>query len=137
MRLWHYRLVRFLPRSQLLAQWRELNSIIKKHDSHILINYVYEYPEENLLAYCNIVADEMCRRRYTIRSWDNYLDLVRRTEPETVKALAGQNPFPSHHSDRYLLQCFFNLQEKYDRGQKDFTEEFYTLLSRYCARYLD
>ena len=47
MRLWHYKLIPFLPNSQLIAQWRELNSIFKKQDKHILINYVYEYPKED------------------------------------------------------------------------------------------
>lgn len=35
MRLWHYDLLAFLPRSQLLAQWRELNSIYAKQDQHL------------------------------------------------------------------------------------------------------
>ena len=45
MRLWHYKLIKegLLPDSQLLAQWRELNSIYVKEDKHILINYIYRY----------------------------------------------------------------------------------------------
>ena len=35
MRLWHIDLIPYLPKSQLLAQWRELNSIFKKQDKHI------------------------------------------------------------------------------------------------------
>ena len=45
MRLWHYKLLPYLPKSQLIAQWRELNSIYKKQDRHILINYIYDYDE--------------------------------------------------------------------------------------------
>ena len=26
------------------------------------------------------------------------------------------DPFPGWHTDRYLLQCYFNLEEKYDCG---------------------
>lgn len=130
MRLWHYQIIRHLPRSQLLAQWRELNSIIKKHDRHILINYVYEYPDECLIHYANIVAGEMERRGYHIRSFDNYLELMRRTDPKIVASMAGENPFPRHHTDRYFLQCFFNLQEKYERGQADFGKERYLELER-------
>ena len=35
------------------------------------------------------------------------------------------------HNDRYLLQCFYNLQEKYDRGQKDYSQEEYQKLERF------
>ena len=41
-----------------------------------------------------------------------------------------ENPFPNHHTKRYLKQCFYNLQEKYDRGQKDFTLEVYMEIER-------
>ena len=40
-------------------------------------------------------------------------------------------PFKYHHNDRYLLQCFYNLQEKYDRGQKDFDKETYLKLENF------
>ena len=40
MRLWHESLIEVLPRQQLLGQWRELNSIYKKEDKHILINFM-------------------------------------------------------------------------------------------------
>ena len=43
MRLWHYDLIEYLPKQQLLGQWRELNSIYVKQDKHILINFIYEY----------------------------------------------------------------------------------------------
>lgn len=74
MRLWDYRLVvnGLLPKSQLLGLWRELNSIFKKQDNHILINYVYEYPKENLLLYSRMVIREMIKRGYKIKSWENY-----------------------------------------------------------------
>lgn len=126
MRLWHYKLIPYLPKSQLLAQWRELNSIFKKEDKHILINYIYEYPKEDLCLYADAVIWEIRRRGYKIRSMDNYnkyFPLPLSPEVET--------PFKNHHNHRYLLQCFFNLQEKYDRGQKDFSTELYQTLLRF------
>ena len=51
MRLWHESLIEVLPRQQLLGQWRELNSIYKKEDKHILINFIYEYPKKDLFLY--------------------------------------------------------------------------------------
>ena len=72
MRLWHYKLIPYLPREQLLAQWRELNSIFVKQDKHILINYIYNYNEKYLLNYTIMVMDEMRKRGYQIRSTANY-----------------------------------------------------------------
>lgn len=62
MRLWHYKLIPLLPRTQLLAQWRELNSIYKKQNKHILINYIYEYPKSDLYSYSMLLLLEMKRR---------------------------------------------------------------------------
>lgn len=55
MRLWHYEIIPYLPKSQLIAQWRELNSIFTKQDKHILINYIYNYPKDHLYTYSNLV----------------------------------------------------------------------------------
>lgn len=130
MRLWHYKLIPFLPKSQLLAQWRELNSIFKKQDKHILINYVYEYPKENLWTYSVIVLAEIKKRGFKIRSYENYINYFIDADASFScdMFINLDNPFPEHHNDRYLRQCFYNLQEKYDRGQKDFSEQQYDKL---------
>lgn len=63
MRLWHTDLIPYLPKSQLVAQWIELNSIYKKQDNHILINYVYNYGKEYLLYYsscCGTKEKDVC-----------------------------------------------------------------------------
>jgi len=141
MRLWHYKLISYLPNSQLIAQWRELNSIFKKQDKHILINYVYEYSKENLLFYTKLVLDEMIKRGYKNIHADNYvkyfkdyieIDRFSKNKAE-IKIYLGifDNPFPNHHTNRYLLQCFYNLQEKYNRGQKDFSEKQYKILEEF------
>lgn len=122
MRLWHYKLIPYLPKSQLLAQWRELNSIFKKQDKHILINYVYEYNVQELHYYTDLVINEMGKRNIKIKNWNNYNDMF--DEPTNIKL----QPFKRHHNTQYLIQCFYNLQEKYDRGQKDFTREQYEKL---------
>lgn len=125
MRLWHYKLIRFLPKSQLLAQWRELNSIYKKQDKHILINYVYEYPREDLLAYSLLVMSEMNERGIDIRKTENFDSYFSGVYVKSIPNLENFVPFKEHHNNRYLLQCFYNLQEKYDRGQKDFRYGLY------------
>ena len=130
MRLWHYKLLPYLPKSQLVAQWRELNSIFKKQDNHILINYVYEYPKDDLWRYTYLLLREFEKRGINVRNYNNMENYF--TEGKNWYPLCGCfNPFPNHHNNRYLLQCFYNLQEKYDRGQKDFSKEQYEELEKF------
>ena len=133
MRLWHYEIISYLPNSQLLAQWRELNSIFKKQDKHILINYIYEYDKTDLYVYTLKVINEMKRRGITIKKSDNYYNYFIDSISDFVNFFycCPYIPFVNHHNDRYLLQCFYNLQEKYDRGQKDFTNERYDELENF------
>ena len=70
MRIWHVDLIPYLPRTQLLAQWRELNSIFKKQDKHILINYIYDYGKGFLYNYARQIVEEMEKRKFKILSKD-------------------------------------------------------------------
>lgn len=126
MRLWDYRLLPYLPKSQLLAQWRELNSIFKKQDKHILINYVYEYPKFYLYYYSSLVLHELINRGYRVNKLENYRNYFSEiTDGDRLRATLNYNPFERHHTKQYLLQCFMNLEEKYFCGQKDFDRETY------------
>ena len=128
MRLWHHDIIELLPKSQLLAQWRELNSVFAKEDRHILINYIYDYPIEHLYTYTQLVLDEMKKRGFTIRTFDKMNRYFKGIDPnKKVK-----EPFAEHHNDEYFEICYFNLKEKYLRGQKDFDEyRFQALDERY------
>ena len=97
-RLWHIDLIPYLPKSQLIAQWRELNSIFKKQDKHILINYVYDY---DWLAFPK-----------------HYLTELRFKE----------------HNKQYLTMNYWNLAEKYIRGQKDFTTAIWKKLDEFYKK---
>lgn len=136
MRLWHYKLIPYLPKKQLISQWRELNSIFKKQNKYILINYVYEYPKEDLYLYTEKVLKEMQKRQIRIKSYKNANNYFEELYSKTNK-LSINIPFPNHHTDRYLLQCFYNLQEKYDRGQKNFTKEQYEKLCDFVNKELN
>ena len=120
MRLWHYKLIPYLPKSQLQAQWRELGSIFKKQDNHILINYIYKYDKETLYAYAQKVIQEMQNRNIKIRDWTNYNYYFYYLDFE--KGIPVDNYFPEHNNE-YLTICYWNLREKYIRGQKDFDDE--------------
>ena len=118
MRLWHKDLIPYLPRQQLLGQWRECCLIAKtiREDgtpNHILVNRIMDYPRAHFLRYCRMVYFEMSRRRYSadIKRLAQYVDDIH----------AGWNMptadlFPDWHNDRYFAQCMMNLQEKYDCG---------------------
>lgn len=129
MRLWHYELIPYLPKSQLLAQWRELNSIFKKQNNHILINYIYEYHLKSLYHYSKLVLKEMDKRKIKVKNMEHF-DRYFSSLSYYTEVLTW-NPFPQHHNFRYLTQCYYNLQEKYDRGQKDFTKEEYAKLTEF------
>ena len=118
-RIWHITLVEngCLPKGQLVAQWRELNSIFKKQDNHILINYIYNYDKSYLKAYADKVIAEMKRRCYKINSFENYNSYF-------DGITCDGNELFAEHDDEYLTICYWNLREKYIRGQKDFTIEF-------------
>ena len=117
MRLWHKDLIPILPRQQLLAQWRECCLIaknIKKFGSprHVLVNEIMAYPIEDFYSYCILVSLEMTYRKYK-NDWTKLAGLwdfdIKRIVPYPIL-------FKDWHNDRYLKQCFYNLQEKYDRG---------------------
>lgn len=117
MRLWHESLIEVLPRQQLLGQWRELNSIYKKEDKHILINFIYEYPKKDLLLYSLKVILTMQRRGYNI-NLKNFIDYFQIKDYKEMQKilLSNAKTFVKKMSKRYLLQCYYNLQEKYDCG---------------------
>ena len=129
MRLWHYSLLPYLPKGQLLSQKRECDLIWKdiakgKQTNHILINYIWEYEDykKELSVYYWLLKHEFNRRGFNFRICDDAYLLVKYDfEP----------PFENHHDYQYLVQCFYNLQEKYMRGQKDFSEEEYDKLGEF------
>lgn len=131
MRLWHYKLIPVLPRQQLLGQWRECCAIAKlivtdKTPNHALVNKVTLYPAWMFMSYIFMVQSEMERRGFHIYppSLFSINDNTMLAEEEGYFAdddLYSYNdfafdPFPEWHNDRYLLQCYFNLEEKYDCG---------------------
>ena len=138
MRLWHSDLIPYLPRSQLVAQWRELNSIFKKQDKHILINYIYNYPKEYLWHYTAKVIDEMQDRNIKIRSYVNEYEYFKCRPDEDYNEhddkIRRSNAYKyrfKEHNDEYLTICYYNLKEKYIRGQKDFDEKTWHKLDNF------
>ena len=115
MRLWHKDLIDVLPDKQLQGQWRECCLIAKGlHDgtlNHLLVNKVKEYPVGQFVTYTSWVFFEM-KKRGKNPLWKNF---SRYFDGIDVVYLA-QDVFVGWHNDRYLRQCYYNLQEKYDCG---------------------
>ena len=125
MRLWHKDLISFLPKQQLLAQWRECcciarNISVNGTPNHLLVNKILDYPIEHFHRYAQEVAYEMLRRGYKCDL--NKFKSLNKNGTKFVNMPSHTELFEGWHNDRYLRQCYFNLQEKYDCGGISETE---------------
>lgn len=116
MRLWHKDLIPILPRQQLLGQWRECCAIAKSISTfgtpnHILVNRIMDYPADHFYRYGIYVSEEMTRRGYRCdkQKFKQYF-------PKEMTFYRVDQIFSDWHNKRYLQQCYYNLQEKYDCG---------------------
>lgn len=119
MRLWHKDLIPVLPRQQLLGQWRECCAIArniaeKGTPNHILVNKIMEYQLEHFESYALWVCWNMKSRGYACDP-DKFLKWIH-THPDDHYEMDYRYMFYDWHNDRYLMQCYYNLQEKYDCG---------------------
>lgn len=112
MRLWHYKLIPYLPNKMLVSQWRECIAIKRQWEKgtlkHPLVSYVMNYDKGYFVDYIQEITWEMKKRN--IKYQTKYV--------KEICDFCG-NSFHKHyieHNTRYLEQCYYNLQEKYDRG---------------------
>lgn len=145
MRLRHYKLIPYLTDSQLKTQWKNLNTIFKNQPNQILINYIYDIillPD--LYRYSIKVILEIKSRGFKIKSLENFEKFFDEfyTFEESKKLgyiedIRIQPVYKKYHDNSYLRQCFYNLQEKYYRGQKDFSKDRYSVLKAFCEKELN
>ena len=133
MRLWHKDLISVLPRQQLLGQWRECCLIAKNiaengTPNHILVNKIMEYPLEHFHYYTGMIHDEMLNRGYKVNysRFDKWLHLEE-------NHCTYDKLFNDWHNRRYFIQCYYNLQEKYDCG--GITHEEWRKIKRLACLY--
>ena len=119
MRLWHKCLIPYLPRQQLLGQWRECCLIAQQiatngAPNHILVNRIMDYTIEDFIMYGNLVCDELRYRGYSANedAFNKYFG------PTLLNAIRysyslTNNIFDGWHDDVYLRECLYNLEEKY------------------------
>ena len=132
MRLWHKDLIPVLPDKWLVAQWRELSAIsgkLIKHGSpqHALVNKITQYEHQHFSQYTWIVKEELIKRGIKFR-FNVWYKIVQQSKEafdkyEFDKFEGGLIPynnteelFHEWHNNKYLIQCYYNLQEKYDCG---------------------
>ena len=118
MRLWHKDLLEVLPREQLVSQWRECSAIAgniltKGTPNHILVNKIMDYDLNEFVSYAFYVRAEMTKRGYrTMDSvWKKISSVV-----DTYECLPADQLFQNWHNTKYLIQCVYNLEEKWDCG---------------------
>lgn len=119
MRLWHYKLLHVLPKQMLVSQWRECVAIKRQWEKgtlkHRLVSYVMDYDKEYFFYYvcclCNVMVDRNIN--YQVKYYDEICEFCK-IDIFNVGKIKGEE-YPEHNK-RYLMQCYYNLQEKYDRG---------------------
>lgn len=114
MRLWDYRLIPVLPNKMIVAEWRECIAIKRQWEKgtlkHRLVSYVMDYDKNYFLTYVNIIFDELYNRN--IKFQQKYYDEIYEFCAEPYIDIL----YYPEHNDRYLKQCYYNLEEKADRG---------------------
>jgi len=122
LRLWHQKLIRKLPRQQLLGLHREICGMRGKGwgQNHSTVNYVWDYATIRLITYHFMVLKEMEERGYNPNqkwwefAWrgknmgydENFVE-----EVFTDEFSFDGNIFPEH-DDQYLKECIGNLMKK-------------------------
>lgn len=127
-RLWHYKLIPVLPNAMLVSQWRECIAIKRQWEKgtlkHRLVSYVMDYDREVFSNYVRHVVRELEKRN--VKFQQKYLD-------EIIEFCNGDLYITENynqHNNRYLKQCYYNLEEKYDRGIIT-QEEWYKIFKMY------
>lgn len=123
MRLWHKALIRVLPRQQLISQWRECIAIARNIElyglpRHGLVNKVMDYPISHLYFYTDMVVLELMDRGYKVSpvALKKFEDSMRNIDYNYDDVVEESELFKNWHNKDYLIQCYYNLQEKYDCG---------------------
>lgn len=112
MRLWDYRLITVLPNKMLVSQWRECIAIKRQWEKgtlkHRLVRYVLNNDKKTFMGYVLDVINEMENRNIKF-NFKYY---------EEINEFCGgyNNLIYPEHNERYLKQCYYNLEEKADRG---------------------
>lgn len=121
MRIWSKKMIPVLPNKQLKAMRYELGDMIKQYPNikHPLTKFANDYDIGFLGNYFCQVCDEMDERglNHLIGYDGEILNIVRDSSQfGDYDKYADMDLQFKEDNKRYLKQCYYNLQEKYDRG---------------------
>ena len=127
MRLWHQKLIQHLPRQQLLGQHRECCALRGAGwgRKHSVVNYVFNYTPDHLVAYHYFIMDEMIKRGYkpdpiwrnvnwrgsTLGEQKNWCN-EQFVSSLYNSVIIDNCKFYSEHNEEYLIECIENLRVK-------------------------
>jgi uncharacterized protein (TIGR02328 family) len=118
MRLWHEKMIPFLPRQQLLGQHRECCALRGNGwgRKHATVDYVFQHSPMMLVAYHLKVLREMVRRGYRYDpQWEQPHYRGVRCIPYEIRSvpipLVEEHSYPEHNQE-YLAECLANLRRK-------------------------
>lgn len=118
MRLWHYKLLPYLPELQFKGQLRELVAIMRDwrdngKTNHLLINRVMEYPKADLYRYfCEYEGERLARYGKTPERYSGEFGRFANWNVDTM----NNTVFDGWHNKEYLRVCMANLYEKHFFG---------------------
>lgn len=102
----------------LVSQWRECIAIKRQWEKgtlkHRLVSYVMNYSKEYFMEYVYLVTSELLNRN--IKYQQKYYDEILSFCDSDIDYESEIRLLYQEHNMRYLNQCLYNLQEKYDRG---------------------
>jgi uncharacterized protein (TIGR02328 family) len=151
MRLWHYKLLPYLPDAQFKGQLRELVAIMhdwrdKGKTNHLLINRVMDFTPRNLTSYFLCYNEEYTKRYgrkidrniyWEFLNFANYeigkdykVSFANGVDVVSVRLL--KDIFAGWHNHEYLRACMANLYEKhfFGVGKSRITDEEWETLCR-------
>jgi uncharacterized protein (TIGR02328 family) len=121
MRLWHYKLLPYLPDAQFKGQLRELCAIKRDWEcngitNHLLINKVMEYPKSELAEYAFKYFKEY-NKRYGKALKEKYWEFAEfGFNRHNVFIDDEIRCFCGWHNTEYFRVCMANLYEKHHFG---------------------
>ena len=101
----------------LVSQWRECIAIKRQWEKgtlkHRLVSYVMDYSKDTFCQYVEKVVEELNNRgiKYQNKFINEFIEFGK----NDGYGLAVCKRY-KEHNDRYFKQCYYNLEEKHDRG---------------------
>lgn len=137
MRIWHYKLLDKLDDFHIVSQYRELLAIKRAIDkngtpNHRLVNKVLDYSVSDFKHYTILVRNELKERNIKFVE-KNIVEILNWESDCFNKSEDASDLYQGWHDFRYLTQCFYNLQEKYDCGIV--SEKAYKKIFDYYVKY--